>query len=135
MMTTERSTSVRQRDERVNWVSSISFLLVHAVCLLAFFTGVSRTALILLAVTFFGRIFFVTAGYHRYFSHRSFKTSRLFQLVLAFGAESSAQKGVLWWAAHHRHHHRFSDTERDLHSPQGGFWWSHAGSVLSVTRQ
>jgi stearoyl-CoA desaturase (delta-9 desaturase) len=135
MMTTERSTSVRQRDERVNWVSSISFLPVHAVCLLEFFTGVSRTALILLAVTFFGRIFFVTAGYHRYFSHRSFKTSRLFQLVLAFGAESSAQKGVLWWAAHHRHHHRFSDTERDLHSPQGGFWWSHAGSVLSVTRQ
>ncbi|MBV8950970.1 MAG: acyl-CoA desaturase [Actinobacteria bacterium] len=114
----------------MNWLSSTSFLLVHALCLLAIFTGVSHTALVLLAVTFFVRSFFVTAGYHRYFSHRSFRTSRAFQAVLAFGAESSAQKGVLWWAAHHRHHHRFADTDRDLHSPQRGFWWSHVGWIL-----
>jgi stearoyl-CoA desaturase (delta-9 desaturase) len=130
MTTTDQAAPVMRSDERVNWVSSISFLLVHAVCLLAVFTGVSRTALTLLAVTFFGRSFFVTAGYHRYFSHRSFRTSRLFQFVLAFGAESSAQKGVLWWAAHHRRHHRFSDTDRDMHSPQRGFWWSHVGWIL-----
>src|SRR5205823_8096459 len=60
----------------------------------------------------FVRMFFVTAGYHRYFSHRSFKTSRAFQFVIAFMAMSSSQKGVLWWAAHHRHHHRYSDQER-----------------------
>jgi stearoyl-CoA desaturase (delta-9 desaturase) len=130
MTMTDEAAPVMRSDERVNWVSSISFLLLHALCLLAVFTGISRTALILLAVTFFGRSFFVTAGYHRYFSHRSFRTSRLFQFVLAFGAESSAQKGVLWWAAHHRHHHRFSDTDRDVHSPQRGFWWSHVGWIL-----
>jgi stearoyl-CoA desaturase (delta-9 desaturase) len=72
----------------------------------------------------------VTAGYHRYFAHRSFHTSRLFQFVLAFGAQTSAQKGALWWAAHHRRHHRYADTERDLHSPQRGFWWSHVGWIL-----
>jgi stearoyl-CoA desaturase (delta-9 desaturase) len=78
------------------------------------------------------RMFFVTAGYHRYFSHRSFKTSRWFQFVIAFMAMSSSQKGVLWWAAHHRHHHRFSDEDEDVHSPTlFGFFWAHIGWILS----
>src|SRR5260370_38951980 len=77
-------------------------------------------------------MFFVPSGYHRYFSHRSFKTSRWFQFVIAFLAMSSSQKGVLWWAAHHRHHHRYSDQELDLHSPTlFGFFWSHIGWILS----
>ena len=78
------------------------------------------------------RLFFVTAAYHRYFAHRSYKTSRWFQFVLALGATATAQKGVLWWAAHHRRHHRASDTADDLHSPfHGGFWWSHMGWILA----
>jgi stearoyl-CoA desaturase (Delta-9 desaturase) len=77
-------------------------------------------------------MFWVTIGYHRYFSHRAFKTSRPFQLVTAFFAMTSAQKGVLWWAAHHRDHHKYSDGPLDLHSPsQSGFWWSHVGWILS----
>jgi stearoyl-CoA desaturase (delta-9 desaturase) len=77
-------------------------------------------------------MFGVTAGYHRYFSHRSFKTSRVFQFLLAFLAMTSAQKGVLWWAAHHRHHHRYSDQAPDVHSPsQRGFWSAHVGWMLS----
>ena len=91
-------------------------------------------ALLLCLALYAVRMFFVTAGYHRYFSHRSFKTSRAFQFLLAFMAMSSAQKGVLWWAAHHRTHHRTSDTEEDLHSPtRFGFWWSHVGWILSDT--
>lgn len=78
------------------------------------------------------RMVFVTAGYHRYFSHRTYKTSRWFQFVLALGSILSLQKGVLWWAAHHRAHHRHSDTERDVHSPVvDGFWWSHMGWVVA----
>jgi len=77
-------------------------------------------------------MFFVTAGYHRYFSHRSFKTSRAFQFIMALLAQTCMQRGVLWWASHHRDHHRFSDTPKDLHSPlQRGFWWSHLGWFLS----
>jgi stearoyl-CoA desaturase (delta-9 desaturase) len=71
-----------------------------------------------------------TIGYHRYFSHRTFKTSRVFQFLLAFAAETSAQKGALWWAAHHRDHHRYSDMEGDIHSPKKGFWWSHVLWIL-----
>src|SRR5688572_12049653 len=86
-----------------------------------------------LAVLLYGvRMFFVTAVYHRYFSHRSYRTSRWFQLVLALGAIATGQKGVIWWAAHHRRHHRYSDEPEDVHSPvQGGFWWSHIGWILS----
>ncbi|EAU66219.1 delta 9 acyl-lipid fatty acid desaturase [Stigmatella aurantiaca DW4/3-1] len=77
------------------------------------------------------RMWGVTAGYHRYFSHRAYKTNRVFQFILALVATSSAQKGVLWWAANHRHHHRESDTELDIHSPlHKGFWWSHMGWIM-----
>jgi stearoyl-CoA desaturase (delta-9 desaturase) len=115
---------------RVNWVTSIPFLALQAVPLLAIFTGVSRTALILLACTYFGRMFFITAGYHRYFSHRSYRLGRVAQAVFAFCGLTCAQKGPLWWAGHHRNHHKFSDTDRDIHSPRDGFWWSHVGWIL-----
>jgi stearoyl-CoA desaturase (delta-9 desaturase) len=121
----------RATDERVNWAHSIPFFLVHLLCFAAIFTGITTTSLILCVLLYSGRGFFVTAGYHRYFSHRSFKLNRFWQFVFAFGAESTAQKGVLWWSAHHRVHHRYSDTDRDIHSPLKGFWWSHVGWILA----
>ena len=117
--------------ERVNKVTSIPFVLVHLVPVLAIFTGVSVTAVVLGVLLYLGRMFFITAGYHRYFAHRSYRLNRFWQLVMAFGGTTSVQKGPLWWAAHHRDHHRFSDTERDVHSPtQKGFFWSHVGWIL-----
>jgi stearoyl-CoA desaturase (delta-9 desaturase) len=120
----------RRPDERVNWISSVPFLLFHLVPLLAIITGVTLKAVLLGVVLFYGRMFFITAGYHRYFSHRSYKMGRAAQFVMAFGGGAAAQKGALWWAAHHRDHHRNSDTEADIHSPQRGFWWSHVGWIL-----
>jgi stearoyl-CoA desaturase (delta-9 desaturase) len=76
----------------------------------------------------------VTAGYHRYFAHRSFKTSRWFQFLLALGAQSAAQRGVIWWASLHRWHHKHSDTDQDMHSAaQRGFWYAHYGWILDPT--
>ena len=123
-------TIARAPNEHVNIRSSIPFFLLHLLPLLAFVTGVTTTALVLLAVTFFGRMFFITAGYHRYFAHRSYKLGRFTQFVMAFGGGTACQKGALWWAGHHRRHHQFSDTERDIHSPRKGFWWSHVGWIL-----
>jgi len=94
--------------------------------------GWSWTGLALAVALYCGRMFFVTAGYHRYFSHRAFKTSRPVQLALAVGATLSLQKGVLWWAANHRLHHRDSDGPGDVHSPRRrGFWWAHLGWILA----
>jgi len=108
------------------------FLLVHLASFAAFFVGFRWYYPVVALASYYVRMFWVTIGYHRYFSHRSFKTSRPFQFVIAFLAMTSAQKGVLWWAAHHRDHHKYSDEPEDLHSPlQTGFWWSHVGWVLS----
>jgi stearoyl-CoA desaturase (delta-9 desaturase) len=120
----------RDPDDKLNVVSSLTFFALHLLPLLAIFTGVSRTAVILAIVTYTTRMFFITAGYHRYFSHKSYKLNRVNQFLLAFGGTMASQKGPLWWAAHHRNHHRFSDTERDVHSPKRGFWWSHVGWIL-----
>lgn len=113
--------------------SGLLFIAVHFVCLSAIWLGVTWQAFTLCLVMFFVRKFGITGAYHRYFSHRSYKTSRAFQFILAFIGGASAQKGALWWAAHHRHHHKHSDTEEDLHSAKlEGFYWSHVGWVLST---
>jgi stearoyl-CoA desaturase (delta-9 desaturase) len=109
-----------------------AFWLVHIACLAAFFTGVTWSAVAVCLGLFWLRMFSVTAGYHRYFSHRSYKTSRTFQFILALAGTLAVQKGVLWWAANHRNHHKYSDQAEDLHSPvQRGFWWAHVGWILS----
>jgi stearoyl-CoA desaturase (Delta-9 desaturase) len=108
------------------------FLLVHLACLGAIWTGVTVQALIVAAVLYAVRMFAVTGGYHRYFSHRSYKTSRLGQFLLAFLCQTSAQRGVVWWSAIHRHHHLHSDTEHDVHSPRHhGFLYSHIGWIFN----
>jgi stearoyl-CoA desaturase (delta-9 desaturase) len=94
--------------------------------------GWSWTGLALALALYVPRMFFVTGGYHRYFSHRAYKTSRWFQLVLALGAVSTSQKGVMWWASHHRRHHKYSDQPEDVHSPRFGFWWSHHGWIVTT---
>jgi stearoyl-CoA desaturase (delta-9 desaturase) len=111
---------------------SIPFVLIHVACLAAIWSGVTTTALMLCVALYIVRMFGVTAGYHRYFSHRSYKTSRVVQFLLAFLAQSSAQRGILWWAAKHRHHHKHSDTAIDVHSPrQAGFWYAHVGWIFT----
>jgi stearoyl-CoA desaturase (delta-9 desaturase) len=111
--------------------SSIPFVLVHLVCVAAIWTGITWQAVAICIVLYWLRIFAIGAGYHRYFSHRAFSTSRAFQFILALLSQSTAQKSVLWWAAKHRHHHLHSDTERDVHSPRHrGFWYSHVGWIF-----
>jgi stearoyl-CoA desaturase (delta-9 desaturase) len=111
--------------------SGVPFWLVHVACLAAFFTGVTWSALAVCLALFWLRMFGVTAGYHRYFSHRSYKTGRAFQFFLALIGTLAVQKGVLWWAANHRQHHKYSDQDEDVHSPKRGFWWSHVGWILA----
>ena len=77
-------------------------------------------------------MFCITAGYHRYFSHRAYKMGRVAQFLMAFGGTTAVQKGPLWWASHHRIHHRYTDLDGDVHSPRDGFWWSHVGWILST---
>ncbi len=118
------------RTRSYQWLGTIPLVLAHVVCLGALWTGATWQDWAVCVFLYFARMFAVTGAYHRYFSHRTFKTSRWFQFVLAFWAQTSSQRGALWWAAHHRDHHKFSDTPWDVHSPvRKGFWYSHIGWI------
>jgi stearoyl-CoA desaturase (delta-9 desaturase) len=132
------TTAVEQAQARGFWrvyfnALTIPYWGVHALAITGVvITGFSWLGIALAFAFYWPRMFFVTGAYHRYFSHRSYKTSRWFQFILALGATMTAQKGVLWWAAHHRVHHKHSDEPGDLHSVvQSGFWWAHHGWILS----
>lgn len=120
-------------SDALRWRENLPFWLVHVVAIAsAIWVGFSLEALAWMLGSYAIRMFGITGGYHRYFSHRSYKTSRVFQFILALLGASSVQKGPLWWAAHHRWHHKHSDDELDVHSPhQRGFWWSHMFWILA----
>lgn len=113
----------------------VPFIIVHLLPLCALWTGVRWQDWAACAALYWIRMFGVTGGYHRYFAHRTYKTSRPFQFFLAFLAQTSAQKGALWWAAHHRVHHRLSDQQGDPHNSRRGFWYSHVGWLFAPENQ
>ena len=124
------------QNPTIGLIAIVVFVAIHLLPLLAFFTHVTRFDWCVAVVLYVSRMFFVTGGYHRYFSHRTFRTSRWFQAVLAFLAQTSGQKGALWWAAHHRVHHRHSDTPLDPHSrKEHGFWESHVGWIIGDSHE
>jgi stearoyl-CoA desaturase (Delta-9 desaturase) len=112
--------------------SAVPFILVHLSCFAAIWTGITWQSVVLCVALYWLRIFAIGAGYHRYFSHRSYSTSRAFQFILGVLAQTTTQKSVLWWAAKHRHHHLHSDMADDTHSPrQHGFFYSHVGWIFA----
>ncbi len=126
-MTTLLADDPDRELDRIRWVSNIPFWAVHVaavVCL--FMVGLSWAGVGVAAISYTVRMFAITGGYHRYFSHRTYKTSRAFQFFLALLGVTATQKGPLWWASHHRRHHKYSDQPEDIHSPRRrGFFWSH----------
>jgi stearoyl-CoA desaturase (delta-9 desaturase) len=119
-------------DEKMDLPGSVPFISVHVVALVgALMVSFSWAAVGLCLLLYVVRMFGVTAGYHRYFSHRSYQMSRPMQFMMAWLATSSTQMGPLWWASHHRYHHMYSDTENDVHSPiMRTIYWAHCGWIL-----
>ena len=125
------STATADRPDRsIHWPWLTIWILVQLMAFGALFTGVRTVDVVVCVALYFGRMFFITAGFHRYLAHRSYKMNRFWQFVFAFLGQTAAQRGALWWAAHHRHHHRYSDMPEDVHSPLHGFWHSHCGWIF-----
>jgi len=119
-------------DRSIDWLRTLPFIGMHMACFGVIWVGWSPVAVATAAFLYAVRLLAITGFYHRYFSHRSFQTSRAMQAIFAFIGASAVQRGPLWWAAHHRHHHNHSDQPKDTHSPvQDGFLWSHVGWFLS----
>jgi stearoyl-CoA desaturase (Delta-9 desaturase) len=124
---------VTDRDaDRIDWLRTTPFIAVHLACLAVFWVGISRLTLEIAGGLYLLRMFAITGFYHRYFAHRTFRTTRAVQFMFACIGASSVQRGPLWWAAHHRNHHINADTAADPHSPRvHGFLWSHMGWFLT----
>lgn len=118
--------------ERIDWLRTIPYLSLHVGCVAVFWVGWSWLAVSIAFFLYALRVFTLTGFYHRYFSHRSFKTWRIVQFAFGWIGCMAIQRGPLWWAAHHRYHHIHSDDPLDLHSPrQKGLFWSHMGWFLT----
>ena len=118
-------------SEKIDFARIFPFILMHLSVFAAFYVGFSWAALALCLFSYLIRMFAITGFYHRYFSHKTFKTGRIVQFFFGFLGCASTQRGPIWWAAHHRQHHTHSDEPEDTHSPvQYNFWWSHMGWFL-----
>ena len=121
-----------QNPNKIELLRVLPFIILHLACFAVFWIEFSPIAVIVALVLYVLRMFAITGFYHRYFSHKAFKTSRFVQFIFAFLGASAAQRGPLWWASHHRHHHAHSDHPNDPHSPkQHGFFWSHVSWFLA----
>ena len=128
----EYQTESNKESKSIDWLRAIPFVIMHLSVLFVFVVGWSPVAVFVAVLMYAIRMFAITGFYHRYFSHKAFKTSRVFQFIFAAIGASSAQRGPLWWASHHRSHHKNSDESNDQHSPkQHGFLWSHMGWFLA----
>jgi len=120
--------------QKLAFLIAVIMISIHLATLLAFYTGVSTIALNIAILMYFVRGMGITIGFHRYFSHKSFKTNRFFQFILGFWGSLANEGGVLWWSSHHRNHHQNSDTPKDLHSPIAhSFFQSHLELMCSAT--
>jgi len=120
--------AVRQRPDKFEFRRCLPFLFLHLGCFAVIWVGWSPVAVTVAAALYLLRMFAITGFYHRYFSHRTFRTSRGLQFAFAVLGNTAVQRGALWWAAVHRHHHKHADQEHDVHSPGlSGFWWAHIG--------
>lgn len=127
----DSSVAVDDNDESIDWIRVVPFIILHVSPIAVLWVGWSETALLFCLVTFTLRMFAITAFYHRYFSHRTYRTSRALQFLFAVFGATACQRGPLWWAAIHRKHHRFADSPADPHSAARGLFWSHMGWFLS----
>jgi stearoyl-CoA desaturase (delta-9 desaturase) len=131
-MIVDETTPPRVKQFHFDFARGLPFLLVHLACFGVLWTGASWVAVGVCFALYVIRMFAITGGYHRYFSHRSYKTSRVFQLIIGVVGAAAVQRGPLWWAANHRHHHRYSDQPEDVHSPiLHGIWHSHIGWITT----
>lgn len=120
----------------INWTNMLLFTLtpLFAVILVpayGYFYGYDlyEWVVFLLLMGFCGMS--ITAGYHRLWSHKTYKAHPVIRFIFALGGACALQNDILTWASGHRRHHQFVDNnERDPYSAGRGFWFSHIGWIV-----
>ena len=116
-------------------IAGLIFAIVHL-----WGTGVDLPQIILMTLMYILTGFGITIGYHRYFTHKSFSTSRPMVALLGILGSMATEGSIIRWCATHRSHHRHSDRDGDPHSPHGhgeglkglltGLWTAHMGWIF-----
>ncbi len=119
-----------QRKKTFNWIPGIFLITYHSVLVLALpiyllYFSPSWSLLVISGVLLYMTGLSITAGYHRFYAHRSFRTNRAVETVMLFLGSMATQGSALRWAYEHRLHHAYTDTDKDPHSIKRGFWYAH----------
>jgi len=120
---------------KIQWNTIIGVVIVHALAIWALFEFSWTNLLICLAMWWVAGSLGIGLGYHRLLTHRGFKTPKWLEYFLTFCGTLALQSGPISWVTTHRLHHAFTETDKDPHSPAGGFYWSHVGWILRGTAQ
>jgi stearoyl-CoA desaturase (Delta-9 desaturase) len=120
---------------KTKWVSVIFYavLIIYGVIgapLYVIRHGISKPELALFLFYFFATGMAITVGYHRLFTHVTFKASPLVRFFLLFFGAATFEESALKWSSQHRQHHQFTDTEKDPHSVKRGIFFSHIGWIM-----
>lgn len=125
--------------KKFNWGPAL-FLIIYQTCLLLSLPfyfyyntpswGMIGASIILLYLTGLS----ITAGYHRFFAHRSYRSKPFFEYILLFFGAMAGQGSALRWAYDHRLHHAHVDTDQDPYSIKKGFWYAHFLWILDEPR-
>lgn len=136
-MTTTKTSRVSKMFKKINWVYApflistpiIGLIGTAILCMHSMVTW--PTWVLALAMYVFGGIS-ITAGYHRLYSHKTYKASWIVELLLVLGGSATFQGSVLKWSTDHRDHHRYVDTDKDPYDINKGFWYAHIGWLLTM---
>lgn len=125
--------------KNINWESAIFLIGYHAILLavvpLYFFVKLPSLLLIGLSLlTLLLTGLSITAGYHRLFSHQTYKTNRVIEFIMLFFGSMSTQGSALRWSYDHRLHHAHIDKDDDPYSVTKGFWHAHFLWMLKKQR-
>ena len=115
----------------INWLTAIVMVLFHAGAIAALFLFNWRAFLVAVFLYWFATGLGISLGYHRLHTHRSYAVPRWLEYMFAICGSLTLEGGPISWVATHRIHHQRSDRPGDPHSPREGFWWSHAGWLIT----
>lgn len=118
------------RERGIHYPNIIYIMGMHAMCVYSLFYLFEYNYRVILAEVFLmwqvsgiG----ITGGYHRLWSHRSYRANFFVRALLAFLGTVCHQGSIYHWSVDHRLHHKYSDTEHDPHNINNGFFYSHMG--------
>ncbi|CAO3671125.1 unnamed protein product [Umbelopsis ramanniana] len=117
--------------KKVNWIHTTLLVGTPLIGLYGALTTTLQTKTLIWSIIYYYITGLgITAGYHRYWAHRSYRASTLFRWILCLAGSGAVEGSIQWWSRGHRAHHRWTDTDKDPYSAHRGLFFSHLGWML-----